>query len=94
MRNATRLLKKLTRECLRRLVLLFGTTLIDDRTNRRLGKAIVLGWRGRILLIGLSLTGKEPAEPFFVPQKELRVWRQEISLRTPELPNYPHERDR
>ena len=67
---------------------LFGTRLVDYQTGRDLGKAFIIGWRGKIHVIGLEQT----VRAVFLPQKRLTYWKQEIGFTTHPPPDYPNER--
>ena len=67
------------------LVRTFGTTLIDQRTGERLGRALIIGWRGKIYVIGLE----RALRPFFLPQQRLTYWKQELGLATHPPPDFP-----
>ena len=65
----------------------FGSEIVDARTGERLGRALLLTWRGRIHAVGLERS----VQPIFLPQRRLTYWRQEIGFTTHPEPNYPHE---
>jgi hypothetical protein len=67
---------------------LFGTRIIDYQTGRDLGKALILGWGGKVRVIGLETA----VRAVFLPQKRLTYWKQEIGFTTQPPPNYPNER--
>lgn len=68
----------------------FGTRLVDFQTGRDLGKAFVIGWRGKIHVIGLE----QAVRAVFLPQKRLTYWKQEIGFTTHPPPDYPNVRSR
>ena len=67
---------------------LFGTRITDYRTGRDLGKALIIGWGGKVHLIGLETA----VRAVFLPQKRLTYWKQEIGFTTQPPPDYPNER--
>lgn len=65
----------------------FGSPIRDEETNELLGRAIILVWRGKIHLLGL--TSRAPITPVFRKQDRVRYWRQSVGFtRTPE-PDFP-----
>lgn len=64
-----------------------GTEIIDARTGERLGRGLVLGWAGRVWVVGLQ----RPVYPLFLPQTRLTYWRQELGFATHPEPDFPHE---
>ncbi len=65
-----------------------GTMVIDQETGRPLGKALLLPWRGKILVIGLDAR----VRPFFLPQARLTYWKQELGFTVHPAVDYPNER--
>lgn len=83
---------------LTQLIAILGSTIRDARTGDVLGKAILLPWRGKLIVIGY--TGQRYFYPVFKLQKRATYWRQEIEFRThpdPDEPSTPatesHDRD-
>jgi hypothetical protein len=76
---------------LRALVLslarLVGSQLVDARTGRVLGRALLVPFRGRILVIGLEIA----VVPVFIPQDRLTYWKQELGFTAHPPPDFPHE---
>ena len=66
---------------------LLGSRVVDARTGRVLGRALLVPFRGRIHVIGLDAV--VVAE--FVPQTRLTYWKQELRFTTHPPPDYPHE---
>lgn len=62
-----------------------GTTIVDARTGARLGRALLLPWRGTIKVIGLET----PVVPVFLPQTRLTYWKQELGFTTHPAPDFP-----
>jgi hypothetical protein len=71
------------------LVVLFGNNLIDERTGQKVGRALLLCWRGRIHVLGLE--GKDQVIPTFLPQKRMAFWDRQIGFTTHPPPDFPHE---
>ena len=69
-------------------VRLFGTRVTDYQTGRDLGKVLVIGWCGKVHVIGLE----NAVRAVFLPQKRLTYWKQEIGFTTHPPPDYPNER--
>jgi hypothetical protein len=65
-----------------------GSRIIDHRTGQVLGRALLVPFRGRILVIGL-----EPSVvvPTFLPQKRLTYWKQDLGFMAHPPPDFPHE---
>lgn len=68
-------------------VYLFGCTIRDGRTGEVLGKAIIVPWGGRLMIIGY--TGTKYFYPVFKLQKRATYWRQEVEFRTHPDPDEP-----
>jgi hypothetical protein len=66
---------------------LFASDLVDFRTGEKVGRALLLPWRGKIHVIGLE----EPVQVAFLPQKRLTFWKQEIGFSAHPAPDFPHE---
>ena len=66
---------------------LFASDLTDCRTGRKIGRALLLPWRGKIHVIGLE----EAVKVEFVPQERLTFWKQEIGFSAHPAPDFPHE---
>lgn len=65
-----------------------GTAVVDQRTGQPVGKVFVFAWRGKIHVIGLDAA----VRPYFLPQKRLTYWKQELGFASPPPPDYPKER--
>lgn len=80
--------KQLVRDIAVSLIQRIGPKISDSETGRPLGRALLLPWRGRILVIGLG-----PAvRPTFIPQTRLTYWKQELGFTTHPPPDFPNER--
>ena len=66
---------------------LLGSPVVDHRTGRVLGRAMILSFRGKVHLIGLET----PVRPVFLPQSRLTYWKQEMGFTTHPAPDFPHE---
>ena len=66
---------------------LLGSSVVDERTGRVLGRAMILSFRGKVHLIGLEA----PVRPVFLPQSRLTYWKQEMGFMTHPSPDFPHE---
>jgi hypothetical protein len=72
-----------------RLLRALGTTVVDQRTGEPVGRAFFIGWRGRVIAIGLE--NEPPLRPHFLPQERLTYWKQEIGFSSHPHPDFPHE---
>jgi hypothetical protein len=68
-------------------VRLFASDLVDFRTGKKIGRALLLPWRGKIHVIGLE----EAVQVAFIPQERLTFWKQEIGFTVHPPPDFPHE---
>ncbi len=66
---------------------LLGSAVVDQRTGRVLGRAMIASFRGRVYLIGLDAA----VHPVFLPQERLTYWKQEMGFATHPSPDFPHE---
>ena len=73
-------MRKFLRGVLSSLVRILGCTLIDQRTGEKIGKGFLLGWRGKIHLLGFQ--GNDQVLPVFLPQERLNRWHQQIGFAT------------
>ena len=58
----------------------------DAQSGRILGRVLMIPWGGKIHVIGLP----EAVRPFFLPQKRLTYWKQEIGFTVRPAPDFPH----
>ncbi len=65
----------------------FASDLVDSRTGKKIGRALLLPWRGKIHVIGLN----EAVKVGFLPQNRLTFWKQEIGFSAHPAPDFPHE---
>ena len=64
-----------------------GSPVVDQRTGRVLGRAMIVAFGGKVHLIGLEAA----VRPVFLPQPRLTYWRQELGFTTHPPPDFPHE---
>lgn len=69
------------------VVRLFGTTLLDERTQEPVAKAMMFCWRGKIYLLGYE--GRDQVMPIFLPQERLTFWKRKIGFTTHPPPDFP-----
>jgi hypothetical protein len=65
-----------------------GSTICDEVTGERLGKALILPWRGKIHLVGYA---GQPVRLVFRAQAKVNYWRQSIGFRRAQEPDYPRK---
>lgn len=82
------MMRKLVRSIILTIAHTFGSRIIEYKTGRDLGKALIIPWRGKIHVIGLA----EAVRPSFLPQKRLTYWKQEIGFTVQDTPDFPNER--
>ena len=75
------------RPALLALARLLGTRVVDARTGRELGRALIISFRGRVHVIGLDAI----VVPTFLPQTRLTYWKQELGFTAHPPPDFPHE---
>lgn len=80
-------LRQLVRNCALAIIRRCGTTVVDQRTGERLGRAFFIGWRGRVIAIGLE--NEPPLQVTFLPQERLTFWKQEIGFASHPHPDFP-----
>lgn len=68
---------------------LIGSNIHDARDGRKLGRALIVPWRGRIHLIGLE--AESPVRLRFLTQQRLTYWKQEIGFVAALEPDDAHE---
>ena len=69
------------------LARLFASDLRDIHTGEKIGRALLLPWRGKVHVIGLETSVKVE----FVPQDRLTFWKQEVGFSAHPAPDFPHE---
>ena len=65
----------------------FGSDLRDCRTGEKIGRALLIPWRGKVHVVGLQ----EAVRVVFLPQERLTFWKQEIGFTAHPPPDFPHE---
>ena len=80
-------LKMALRGFVLRIIRELGTPVVDQRTGRLLGRALIVAFRGRVHVIGLHAY----VQPVFLPQPRLTYWKQELGFMTHPAPDYPHD---
>lgn len=81
-------MRKLIRAFIMALAHTLGWRIVDCKSGRRLGRALILPWRGKIHVIGLE----EAVRPVFLPQKRLTYWKQELAFTVHEPPDFANTR--
>lgn len=64
----------------------FGSDIIDAQTGEKIGRALLVPWKGRILLLGSS---NSSIIPTFLPQERLTYWKQELGFTQHPAPDFP-----
>ncbi len=60
------------------------------RTGETIARAIVVGWGGKIHLLGLR--GRDQVIPVFLPQHKMSFWKRSIGFTVHPRPDFPRER--
>jgi hypothetical protein len=63
----------------------FGVRLKDQRTGAPLGRVLVIPFRGKLWIIGLSAS----VRPEFLPQIRTTYWKQDLGFSTHPEPDFP-----
>jgi hypothetical protein len=69
---------------------LFGSRLHDEETGVLLGRAFVIPWRGRVLLIGY--TGIVPLRPVVRRDPRLNYWKLTLGFSAAREPDFTRQR--
>ena len=76
---------------IRRLLLAFaqkfGILLRDQRTGKVLGRVLIIPFKGKLWVIGLTAA----VRPEFLTQTRVTYWRQELGFSTLPEPDFPSE---
>jgi hypothetical protein len=83
-------MKTLLRPFLLRIINLLSSNIQDVNTGERIGRALLIPWRGRIVVLGEGVAGYALV-PKFCPQKRITFWKCELGFTQHPLPDYPHE---
>jgi hypothetical protein len=79
------LLTKIFRALLLKFAHTFGILLKDQRTGEALGRVLVIPFRGKLWIIGLSAS----VRPEFLPQIRTTYWKQDLGFSTHPDPDFP-----
>ena len=79
--------KLLVRNATLKVIDLFASDITDCESGESLGRGLILGWRGRIKVIGHETL--PPLIPRFLQQRRLTYWRQSVGFTTHPRPDYP-----
>jgi len=82
--------KQLIRCLLLGIIDLFASDIRDVHTGERIGRALLVPWRGRMLVLGGGIAGYSLV-PTFCAQTRLTFWKCELGFTRHPLPDYPHE---
>ena len=83
-------LKQLLSPIFFRVVDLFSSNIYDEATGECIGRALLLPWRGRIVMVGQGIAGYSLL-PQFRPQKQLTFWKVDLGFTRHTEPDFPHE---
>lgn len=64
-----------------------GMEIRDARTGAKLGRVLMVPWRGKILVLGSGLD----LRPEFLPQARQSFWKCELGFTRHQPPDFPHE---
>jgi hypothetical protein len=78
---------KLIRPMVLWLINLFGSDIPDVQTGKIIGRALLLPWRGRILVLGTGLD----LLPHFCAQTRMTQWQRTLGFTRHPAPDFPHE---
>ena len=69
------------------IVSVAGSRIVDERTGRYLGRALLVPWRGRILVLGYGMD----LVPQFCAQTKMTQWKRTLGFTIHPRPDFPHE---
>lgn len=72
------------------IINLLSSDIRDVDTGECIGRALLIPWRGRILILGAGVAGYALV-PKFCPQPRLTFWRCELGFTRHPAPDFPHE---
>ena len=78
---------KLIRPFLLWLIRMVGSDIPDAQTGEVIGRALLLPWRGRILILGLV----PDLVPVFRAETRMVQWKRTLGFTRHALPDFPHE---
>ena len=84
-RRSVLLITNILRVVILKLVHTFGVRLKDQRTGEPLGRVLVVPFRGKLWIIGLSAS----VRPEFLPQARTTYWKQDLGFSTHPDPDFP-----
>lgn len=67
-----------------------GMKIVDQRTGMPIGRALIIPWRGKIIVIPSNRDVY--IRPEFLPRKTVRYRSQQIGFFTYDAPDFPNER--
>jgi hypothetical protein len=79
------LLTKIARVLILKFAHTFGARLKDQRTGEALGRVLVIPFRGKLWIIGLTAS----VRPEFLPQIRTTYWKQDLGFATHPDPDFP-----
>jgi hypothetical protein len=79
------LLTKISRVLILKFAHTFGILLKDQRTGEPLGRVLVIPFRGKLWIVGLSTS----VRPEFLPQIRTTYWKQDLGFSTHPDPDFP-----
>ncbi len=83
-------LRKFLRPWFYRIVDLLSSDIRDIETGEYIGRALLVPWRGRILVVGRGMAGYSLL-PRFYPESRLTFWKAELGFTRHAPPDFPHE---
>jgi hypothetical protein len=83
-------LKQVIRPLFYGVINLFASDIRDVNTGERIGRALLIPWRGRILILGADVGGFALV-PKFYAQRRLTFWKVELGFTTHSSPDFPNE---
>ena len=66
----------------------FGAKLVDLRTGKPIGRVLILPWKGKLAIFGLT----KAVRPEFVPQPRVTYVKQDLAFHIVTEPDYPNVR--
>ena len=82
--------QKVLRPLVLGIINLLGSDIRDVDSGDRIGRALLIPWRGRILMLGGGVAG-QILVPKFCAQRRLTFWKVELGFTRHSAPDYPHE---
>jgi hypothetical protein len=66
----------------------FGTKLVDSRTGEPIGRVLILPWKGKLAIFGLT----KAVRPEFLAQARVTYAKQDLGFQIVPEPDYPNVR--